>query len=50
MNRHITYEELKKETEECIGELSFEQCLALRCIWEGYFKSEDNYKNNDSKD
>lgn len=46
---NMTYEELREETEKEIGELTFEQCLVLRCIYEGYFHCADPRENTSIK-
>ena len=45
----MTYEQLREETEKEIGDLSFDQCLVLRCIYEAYFNMEDPRENNSCK-
>lgn len=45
----MTWKELVEETEREIGELSNEQLLALRCIFEAHFNTEDPRENNSLK-
>lgn len=40
------WEQFVKETEDTIGELNFDQLLALRCVFEAYFNEEDKRLNN----
>lgn len=42
----MTWKELVNETEETIGELNFDQLLALRCVFEAHFNLADPRENN----